>query len=186
MTDFVVPALAPTTVSVVGSTAVFPVGRVYCIGRNYRWRQDEVAPADMPPWFMKPANAVVPAHGVVPYPPGTTDFCHEIELVVAIGRGGRNIDPAKVESHHIWGTPQGWTSPGATSSSKPSTQAGLGRLPKPLTSRLLARRWCRLQCAATRDKAPCGWRSTAPNDSVATCQTFCGQYPNWWQCCHAR
>jgi len=103
MTDFVVPAPAPTTLAVAGSAAVFPVGRVYCIGRNYRWSPDEAAPVDMPAWFMKPASAVVPARGMLPYPPATSDFCHEIELVVAIGRGGRDIDPAAVEPHHIWG-----------------------------------------------------------------------------------
>ncbi|MDM0041222.1 fumarylacetoacetate hydrolase family protein [Variovorax sp. J22G21] len=103
MTEFVFPALAPTTLPVAGSTAVFPVGRVYCIGRNYRWSQDEATPVEMPAWFMKPANAVVPARGVLPYPPGTGDFCHEIELVVAIGRGGRDIAPARAQSHHIWG-----------------------------------------------------------------------------------
>ncbi|MDM0077945.1 fumarylacetoacetate hydrolase family protein [Variovorax sp. J2P1-59] len=104
MTDLVFPAPAPTTLPVAGSTAAFPVGRVYCIGRNYRWSVDEQArPREMPAWFMKPASAVVPAHGLLPYPPGTADFCHEIELVVAIGRGGRDIDPALVEAHHIWG-----------------------------------------------------------------------------------
>lgn len=103
MTNLVFPALAPTTVPVVGSAAVFPVGRVYCIGRNYAWSLGEATPQDMPAWFMKPANAVIQAHGVLPYPPCTGDFCHEIELVVAIGRGGRDIDPAQVEPHHIWG-----------------------------------------------------------------------------------
>jgi len=103
MTEFVFPAPAPTAVEVAGSTAGFPVGRVYCIGRNYCWSQDEAKPREMPAWFMKPANAVVEAQGVLPYPPGTSDFCHEIELVVAIGCGGRDIDPAQVESHHIWG-----------------------------------------------------------------------------------
>jgi fumarylpyruvate hydrolase len=103
MRDFVFPAPAPTTVPVAGSTAGFPVGRVYCIGRNYCWSQDEAKPREMPAWFMKPANAVVEAQGVLPYPPGTSDFCHEIELIVAIGCGGRDIDPAQVESHHIWG-----------------------------------------------------------------------------------
>ncbi len=103
MTDFVFPPPAPTTVPVAGSAAVFPVGRVFCIGRNYRWSPNEAPPQEMPAWFMKPANAVVAAHGVLPYPPTTGDFCHEIELVVAIGRGGRDIDPAQVETHHIWG-----------------------------------------------------------------------------------
>ncbi|MDM0110027.1 fumarylacetoacetate hydrolase family protein [Variovorax sp. J22R24] len=105
MTDFVFPASAPTTLPVAGRTAVFPVGRVYCIGRNYRWSQDEHGTplVEMPAWFMKPASAVMQARGVLPYPPGTSDFCHEIELVVAIGRGGRDIDPARVERDHVWG-----------------------------------------------------------------------------------
>lgn len=103
MTHFVMPPPAPVTLPVAGSTALFPVNRVFCIGRNYRWGADEATPADMPPWFMKPASAVVQAQGVLPYPPCTRDFCHEIELVVALGRGGRDIDPAAVEGHHIWG-----------------------------------------------------------------------------------
>lgn len=103
MGALVFPASAPTTVPVAGSSAVFPVGRVYCIGRNYKWDKDDATPLEMPAWFMKPANAVVPAHGALPYPPSTDDLCHEIELVVAIGRGGRDIAPADVEPHHVWG-----------------------------------------------------------------------------------
>jgi fumarylpyruvate hydrolase len=103
MTDLVFPAPAPVTLQVAGSTALFPVGRVFCIGRNYAWSPDEEPPREMPAWFMKPASAVVPADGSLPYPPGTADFCHEIELVVAIGRGGSDIAPAQVEPHHIWG-----------------------------------------------------------------------------------
>lgn len=48
MPDFVFPAPAPTTVPVAGSTSVFPVGRVFCIGRNYRWNPDEAMPREMP------------------------------------------------------------------------------------------------------------------------------------------
>ncbi|MEJ8825971.1 fumarylacetoacetate hydrolase family protein [Variovorax humicola] len=104
MMELAFPAPAPTLLPVAGSAAAFPVGRVYCIGRNYRWSRDEqMAAQSMPDWFMKPANAVVQAHGLLPYPPATEDFCHEIELVVAIGHGGRDIDPAEVESQHIWG-----------------------------------------------------------------------------------
>jgi fumarylpyruvate hydrolase len=103
MAQFVFPAPAPTALPVAGNEAVFPVGRVYCIGRNYAWSQDEARPRDMPAWFMKPSTAVVVAEGELPYPPETSDFCHEIELVVAIGRGGREIDAARVESDHIWG-----------------------------------------------------------------------------------
>jgi fumarylpyruvate hydrolase len=103
MIDLVFPAATPCTVAVAGGTAAFPVSRVYCIGRNYRWTNEEAKPQDMPAWFMKPASAVVAAHGVLSYPPGTREFCHEIELVVAIGQGGRDIDPARAEPHHIWG-----------------------------------------------------------------------------------
>ncbi|MDM0069697.1 fumarylacetoacetate hydrolase family protein [Variovorax sp. J31P207] len=104
MTAFVFPAPAPVTLPVAGQPAVFPVGRVFCIGRNYRWSPDEPArPVEMPAWFMKPAGAVVQAQGLLPYPPATGDFCHEIELVVAIGRGGFDIDPAEVESQNVWG-----------------------------------------------------------------------------------
>jgi len=103
MKTLVFAAPEPTILPVAGSAAVFPVGRVYCIGRNYKWGTDEAAPTQMPAWFMKPADAVVPADGTYPYPPGTDDFCHEIELVVAIGRGGRDIDPARVEPDHVWG-----------------------------------------------------------------------------------
>jgi fumarylpyruvate hydrolase len=103
MADFVIDAPKPAALAVVGSRSLFPVGRVFCIGRNYRWSAEEAAPQEMPAWFMKPATAVVPAEGVIPYPPDTHDFCHEIELVVAIGQGGRDLDPAAVEPQHIWG-----------------------------------------------------------------------------------
>ena len=103
MTTFSFERPEPTTLAVADRSAVFPVGRVYCIGRNYKWSADEAPPSEMPSWFMKPADAVVPAQGTLPYPPGTADFCHEIELVVAIDLGGRDIDPAQVEAKHIWG-----------------------------------------------------------------------------------
>lgn len=103
MNDFVIAPAVPVGLAVAGSNALFPVGRVFCIGRNYPWNIGEKRPAGMPAWFMKPADAVVPATGTLPYPPETSEFCHEIELVVAIGRGGGNLDPAGVEAHHVWG-----------------------------------------------------------------------------------
>lgn len=102
MTNYVFPPAPPVSLAVDGCDARFPVARVFCIGRNYRWSPDEPKPARMPAWFMKPATAVVPAHGALPYPPATAEFCHEVELVVAIGDGGRDIDPAHAASH-IWG-----------------------------------------------------------------------------------
>ena len=103
MSDFVFAPPAPVSLPIAGSAQRFPVARVFCIGRNYRWQAGEPAPTAMPAWFMKPANALAPAEGALPYPPGTTDFCHEIELVVALGQGGRDLDPAHVRTHHVWG-----------------------------------------------------------------------------------
>ncbi len=107
MAGFAIAPPRPAALAVAGSQALFPVGRVFCIGRNDRWRADEPAPQAMPAWCMKPATAVVPAAGVIPHPPDTRDFCHEIELVVAIGQGGRDTEPAAVESQHIWGDAAG-------------------------------------------------------------------------------
>ena len=103
MIDYVIPAPVQISLPVVGTSARFPVGRVFCIGRNYRWREDEPAPVEMPSWFMKPSTAITPAQDVMTYPPETMELCHEIELVVALGRGGRDIEPARVQKDHIWG-----------------------------------------------------------------------------------
>lgn len=82
-----------------GSDARFPVGRVFCLGRNYPWPQaTDPAPSE-PVFFMKPACNVVEASGELPYAPATEEFCHEIELVVAIGKGGANIAPANALQH---------------------------------------------------------------------------------------
>jgi fumarylpyruvate hydrolase len=101
--EFAIAPCAPTLLAVADSTAPFPVHRIYCIGRNYAWSAGEPRPQQMPGWFMKPADALMPAQGTLPYPPGTQEFCPEIELVVAIGVGGRDLDPAQVEAHHLWG-----------------------------------------------------------------------------------
>lgn len=103
MSDFVFPPAAPVTLPIAGSALRFPVARVFCIGRNYRWDANEPAPLAMPAWFMKPASAVVPASGPLPYPPETAEFCHEVELVVAIGQGGRNLTPEQAQADHVWG-----------------------------------------------------------------------------------
>jgi fumarylpyruvate hydrolase len=84
------------TLAIAGRDERFPVHRVYCVGRNYAAHAREMGkdPDREPPFFfMKPAAAVVDASSPtsVPYPPRTANFHHEVELVVAIGRGGRDI-----------------------------------------------------------------------------------------------
>jgi fumarylpyruvate hydrolase len=76
-----------------GSTAVFPIRRVYCIGRNYAAHAVEMGhdPDKEPPFFFLKAADNVVSDGRFPYPPGSSDVHHEIELVVALNDGGRDI-----------------------------------------------------------------------------------------------
>jgi fumarylpyruvate hydrolase len=105
MTEFVITAPAAPSVAVAGSSARFPVRRVFCVGRNYAAHAREMGsdPNREPPFFFtKPADAVVPASGAVPYPPSTQDLHHEIELVVALKAGGKDIDAAQALDL-VWG-----------------------------------------------------------------------------------
>jgi fumarylpyruvate hydrolase len=93
------------TVAIFGSELRFPVRQIFCVGRNYAAHAREMGrdPEREPPFFfMKPADTVVDHGTTIPYPPQTTDFQHEGELVVAIGLGGTEIaESAALE--HIWG-----------------------------------------------------------------------------------
>jgi fumarylpyruvate hydrolase len=99
---YVIPAPEQTSVEVAGSSERFPVHRIYCVGRNYAAHAREMGmdPAREPPFFFsKPADAIVPNGAPVPYPPRTGNLHHEIELVVAIGTGGRDIALADALAH---------------------------------------------------------------------------------------
>jgi fumarylpyruvate hydrolase len=86
------PALA-----VKGTAQRFPVRRIWCVGRNYVEHIREMGQdvREPPFFFAKPADAVVPDGGTVPYPPLTKDMHHEVELVVALKGGGRNVATGK-------------------------------------------------------------------------------------------
>ena len=105
--SLVIAAPAQPTVPVAGG-GLFPVHRIYCVGRNYAEHAQEMGFTGREPpfFFLKPADAVLPvAHGTVgemAYPPLTANLHHEVELVVAIGTGGRNIAAADA-ARHIWG-----------------------------------------------------------------------------------
>jgi len=99
---YVIPAPAQISVEVAGSSERFPVHRIYCVGRNYAAHAREMGmdPEREPPFFFsKPADAAVPNGAPVPYPPRTGNLHHEIELVVAIGTGGRDIPLASALAH---------------------------------------------------------------------------------------
>ena len=94
MTDYVFPPAPQPGAAVEGSDARFPVRRILCVGRNYGAHVREMGgdEKEHPPlFFAKPADAVRSPGEPVPYPPGTSDLHHEIELVVALRSGGAHI-----------------------------------------------------------------------------------------------
>ena len=102
--NYAIEAPVVPTLAVAGRAERFPVNRVFCVGRNYAAHAREMGkdPDREPPFFfMKPAKAVVDAAKpiAIPYPPKTNNFHHEIELIVAIGKGGSNIAAADALAH---------------------------------------------------------------------------------------
>jgi fumarylpyruvate hydrolase len=101
--EFVIDRPRAVVVPVSGA-GLFPVRRVYCVGRNYLEHVREMGndERDPPFFFSKPADALVVGGGTVPYPSETKDVHHEIELVVAIGKDGSGID-AEDALRHVYG-----------------------------------------------------------------------------------
>lgn len=100
---------AITALNITGSSDQFPIRRVYCVGRNYAAHAREMGSdptREAPFFFCKPADAVMPAQEgqtlQLPYPTQTTNLHHEIELVVAIGKAGRDI-PVEKAHEYVWG-----------------------------------------------------------------------------------
>ncbi len=103
-----IPVVTAPTIAIVGSAARFPVRRIFCVGQNYADHAREMGSdpdRQQPFFFTKPADAVVPGGGTLPYPSMTQDLHHEVELVVALGAGGRDIDAtaatAKIFGHAV-------------------------------------------------------------------------------------
>ena len=93
MTAYVVAPPAQTVLPVEGG-GLFPVRRIYCVGRNYADHAREMGadPDREPPFFFSKPRDAVAASEAIPYPPATADLHHEVELVLALGGGGRNLD----------------------------------------------------------------------------------------------
>jgi fumarylpyruvate hydrolase len=105
MEKYVIEIAPRPSLPVEGTDARFPVGRIYCVGRNYAEHAREMGhdPDREPPFFfMKAANSIVPSGSTISYPVGTKDVHHEIEMVVAIARGGKNI-PVEKALEHVFG-----------------------------------------------------------------------------------
>jgi fumarylpyruvate hydrolase len=100
--EFVVVVPPAASLPIIGSNQRFPVGRIFCVGRNYADHAREMGhdPNREPPFFfMKPPSAVLADGKDMPYPPHTSDLHHEVEMIVAIGTGGSNIPPERALSH---------------------------------------------------------------------------------------
>ncbi len=85
------------------SSNPFPVRRIFCIGCNYPTPDGEAAKGEEPTFFIKPASAILQNHSVLPYPPGTEALYPEVEMVVALHKGGRNIPMDKVDYDYVFG-----------------------------------------------------------------------------------
>ena len=101
---YIVPPPPQVAIPVLGSDALFPVRRIYCVGRNYAEHIREMGGDERQPpfFFQKPTDAIVLDGAQVPYPTITEDFQHEIELVLAIGQGGSDI-PLERAAAHVFG-----------------------------------------------------------------------------------
>ncbi len=100
--DYVIPFEGVTTVEVKGTGQRFPVRRIYLVGRNYAEHAREMGhdPDREPPFFFqKPADVLLPSGSDFPYPSRSSDVHHEIELVVALGKGGSDIDESAALDH---------------------------------------------------------------------------------------
>ena len=102
--NYVFPPAPVVTLDALSSNP-FPVRRIFCVGQNYADHVREMgsAPDTGPLFFMKPASAILQNNSVLPYPPGTTDLQPEVELVVALHKGGKNIPMDKVDYDYVFG-----------------------------------------------------------------------------------
>jgi fumarylpyruvate hydrolase len=102
--EFVIQPPPVAALPVRGGAGLFPVRRVYCVGRNYAAHAVEMGhdPEKEPPFFFQKNPDNLSSSGAFPYPPASRDVHHEVELLVALGRGGRGILVASA-LEHVWG-----------------------------------------------------------------------------------
>jgi fumarylpyruvate hydrolase len=104
MTGYVIQPASVATLPVQGSDKVFPIHRIYCVGRNYAEHAIEMGhdPSKEPPFFFQKNPDNIVTDGKFPYPSQSSDVHHEIEMVVALGKGGDNI-PVEMALEHVFG-----------------------------------------------------------------------------------
>lgn len=105
MTQLLFPAQPPVIATVRGKAEGFPIRRIFCVGRNYEAHAKEmgvVVDREAPFYFTKAAEDYVPSDATVPYPPGTSNYHYEMELVAAIGKAGFRV-PKDQALEHVYG-----------------------------------------------------------------------------------
>lgn len=102
--NYVINPPAQASLAVVNTTDRFPVRRIFCVGRNYEEHAREMGndTREPPFFFTKPADAVIDSPCTIAYPTLTQNLHYEVELIIAIGKGGADIAPNDVPDH-IWG-----------------------------------------------------------------------------------
>src|SRR6516165_3929643 len=158
----VIPQPPQAAIPVTGTGKYFPIRRLWCVGRNYVEHIKEMGQdvREPPFFFAKPADAIVADGGTVPYPSLTKDMHHEVELVVALKSGGRNIKTEKALDC-IYGSALASISPAAICKSRRATSSGRGRSARHSIIRLPVDRCARPTKSAIRRKAASRSRSMA-------------------------
>jgi len=109
MTDYLFEPTAPATIPIIGSDKLYPVNRIFCVGRNYEAHAAEmgaVVDREAPFYFTKSPTTLVMAEGEIAYAPRTENYHYEMELVFALKSGGTNIAEADALTH-IYGCAAG-------------------------------------------------------------------------------
>ena len=104
MSEYIFSPQPQASAAIHGDERRFPVRRIFCVGRNYAAHAREMGFDDREPpfFFTKPADALVETGSHIPYPPITSNFHYEIELVLGIGKDGADIEPDQAMDY-IWG-----------------------------------------------------------------------------------
>lgn len=102
--EYIFPPADPIAIPVQGTEQLFPVHRIFCVGRNYMAHAKEMGvevdkTQEEPFYFLKHPSSYVPNNSEIPYPPRTENFHHEMEFAVAIGKGGANISQVDAVNH---------------------------------------------------------------------------------------
>lgn len=170
--DYVFPS-PPAAVLVAGGNARFPVRRVYCVGRNYAEHAKEMGftGREDPFFFCKPADAILSvgdgATGEMPYPPKTANLHYEMELVVVLGKGGRDLTVEQADEC-VWGYALGLDMTRRDLQGEAKKQGRPWKWARLSISRRRSAPSIRAAPSARWTKAPSGWTSMASASNPAT------------------